>query len=357
MKYLVFLCLICGIFAQTNEWQVIETTGPKPTYIGGHTAVEFFGFVYVFSGARENFTDGSMSFYPYLWLLNLYESSWEIVDSGTGPSGRAFHSAAICLGDMYVLGGATYGNSSTFTNLTIYSDMWYWNILESRWNQVVAGNEGPGPRAYFGMSSQGFNVYIFGGVTNAYDNTVNDLWAFNVLTNLWTQLLPNGNAGSPSARNNPQLHTSLIDGNMYMYGGEGPPYGFETLNDFWMYETNLNLWTNITPNQNIYIGRNNYEGTAMVLGYIMVSVGGEVPGGIQTCFSPFEQNETNQTWTINTLPGYRAWNQLFPSPNIVTIKRHTAISFGPYVYVIGGYNSTDCQTWNNNVWVYLLNLF
>eukprot|EP00835_Amoeboradix_gromovi_P002075 NODE_109_length_19684_cov_0.566709.p5 type:complete len:384 gc:universal NODE_109_length_19684_cov_0.566709:18409-17258(-) len=84
----------------------------------------------------------------------------------------------------YMLGGAT---SNALANMnSIYKiDLTSLNI------QLIQTANGPPDRVGHGACAMGEYIYLFGGYGNA---TLNDFWAFNTVSNIWTQLainLPN----------------------------------------------------------------------------------------------------------------------------------------------------------------------
>jgi hypothetical protein len=67
------------------------------------------------------------------------------------------------------------------------------------WTQIIA-NGGPGPRAYHGMALVGDEIYIFGGVTNAFFTATNRVDAFNITSGSWRQVLANDYSREPVPR-------------------------------------------------------------------------------------------------------------------------------------------------------------
>jgi N-acetylneuraminic acid mutarotase len=319
---------------------------------------EYLGNMYIFGGFDENFTGFSNIYYNKLYSFDTFSNVWSLLDSGSGPSPRAFPAAITdpLHAQMLVFGGITY--NAFFGDIVLFNDLWSWNYFSRRWT-LLTNNTGPSPRTYASGAYLNGNMYILGGVIDPYFDVGNDLWSFNTFTNTWTQLIANGNINSPPARGTYQLQPSILDNKLYLNGGEGAAAaGFPTLNDTWMYDPFLNSWTDITPpaSENLNPGHDNYQGSTLVANK-MVIYGGETPGSSAGCDAPFAQNPTNETWSFDIFT--HRWTQLFPTQTLINLKRHTADHFGLCMYVVGGWswNCPPGQIWNNNVYSYKIDLF
>jgi len=317
----------------------------------------FFGNLFVFGGFLEDFENNTDVYYNNLWKFDLLDRHWTLEDAGTGPSPRAFHGSTISSlhAALYVYGGATYNEQGyVFSNITIYDDFWAWNLATSSWSRIIANNFGPGPRAQVVLAYAQGKIYLFGGVVNSFFSESNDLWAYDIETNLWTNLIASGDINSPSPRSTYQLQQNPLDARIYLYGGEGPATeGFPTYNDTWMYSIANNNWTNITPNSQNNPLKNNLQAGVLV-GRKFILPGGESPGGISGCGAPFPQNPTNTTWVFDIQN--HSWSLEFQSEtNLIPLKRHAGAAdiFGPCVYIFGGWNFPSCppgQVWNNDIY-------
>ena len=169
------------------------------------------------------------------------------------------------LNNLWMYGGAATGCLSDLWKLNISTLEWTWmngNAIQNALpvfgtRGVAAPANSPGGRAYGAptWTDLSGNLWLFGG----YDSSLyvgNDLWKYDVTTNMWTWM--NGDSagaslgnygiqGVPSPSNQPPSRsdgtTTWIDsaGNLWMFGGfEWISY---FLNDLWKYDPSTNEWT------------------------------------------------------------------------------------------------------------------
>jgi len=169
-------------------------------------------------------------------------------------------------GNLWLFGG--FDNISR--NVTqFYKDLWKYNPVTNEWtwvngnntvsNRGVYGVQGiaapsnkPGGRDFAASwTDSSGNFWLFGGYGYAtgFDGFLNDLWKYDVSTNLWTWMKGNdttntagvyGLMGIPASANMPGARwgsNSWTDsyGNLWLFGG-----GF--LNDLWKYNIATNQW-------------------------------------------------------------------------------------------------------------------
>jgi hypothetical protein len=119
-------------------------------------------------------------------------------------------------------------------------DTWEWN--GTSWSEVATGN-GPSARATGSMVFDQANdvTVFFGGGINSNETDYNDTWTWNGKT--WNEVVPNGAAGSPPARNGAGMVWDTSQNVAVLFGGNVT--GFEQLSDTW--EWNGDSWSNVTP--------------------------------------------------------------------------------------------------------------
>lgn len=123
------------------------------------------------------------------------------------------------------------------------------------------------------------NVWIFGGYRNGANNILNDLWKYNMVTNLWTWVSGDSmvnqkgvyaQQGVANAANKPGGRYDAVSwmdatGKLWLFGGipTGGTGYFGSLeyylNDLWNYDTVTNLWTWISGDSSI--NKNGIAGT------------------------------------------------------------------------------------------------
>lgn len=117
--YLTIACLLAlasGSWAcSTGTFSLVPNLGgPTPTNISGHSLSAYSGNnkLYVFGGVNQNFAAGVNTFHNTLSSFDAVANAWALVDSGTGPSVRAFHSAVVATAGsnptLLVIGGTNF---------------------------------------------------------------------------------------------------------------------------------------------------------------------------------------------------------------------------------------------------------
>ena len=124
---------------------------------------------------------------------------------------------------IYGFGGS---NATGLSNV-----FWYYNVLNNSDSELispVSGNSIPSPRTLMQMVYNNINstIYMFGG----YDgiNLLNELWTYNVSTNIWLNNTP---LSSPLKRIDFSMVYCNTNYNIYMFGGGNT--GLSYNNDLW----------------------------------------------------------------------------------------------------------------------------
>jgi gliding motility-associated-like protein len=210
-------------------------------------------------------------------------------------------------GNLWLFGGDD-GANAPFDNLWKYDpaiNMWTW----------MKGTGTPGPPAVYG--TQGIaaiantpggreetsctwtdlsgNLWLFGGTPSGVGASLNDLWKYDPLTNMWTWMkganFPNqsgiyGTLGIANAANTPGgrwCYTSWTDlqGNLWLFGGIDAfsPVFMGFFNDLWKYDPLTNMWT--------WMSGNNTVNQPGIYGTKCVPSAANIPGG---------RGETRSCW-------------------------------------------------------------
>ena len=150
---------------------------------------------------------------------------------GVSPPGRNFHEMVYDpTGDRVILFGGGTGPASL-------GDTWAYDYNSDTWTALAT--EGPAPRSYSSMTydSARQRLILFGGVTGPSEEPLDDTWAFDLESHIWTELDPDN---PPSARG---WHAMAYDSDqdvVVMFGG-GPrreAYTAET----WIYDPTDETW-------------------------------------------------------------------------------------------------------------------
>lgn len=335
----------------------LETKGPKPSERSSPAVAAIARDIYLFGGVFDNFNTGENLFHDDLYRFVTTHKRWEKVETpGVRPAARAFAGTAAdpSGGRFFVYGGSSYGPS--FENYTAYGDLWAYSIRDNRWEEIVPRNQGPSGRSRPSTWLVGRTFYVFGGVSNEFA-TLNDLWAFDLKSGLWTELISNGEAGSPPTRHEAQSALRFRQGKLVIYGGEAINAAesvFELLNDTWEYDIRSNTWTEVATGSDSPTLPRNFA-LAGVMGSALYVHGGDIPGGSDGCGAPFPQNVTDQIWKYDL--NERVWSPVQAKGDApLRLKRHRGAEVGNRLYFFSGYDF-QCdggegpgQIWNLDVY-------
>ena len=229
---LFFCTIICTAFSQTETsnwtWMNGDTLVPIPTVFGTIGVPDPSNDLGVQLGA-PHWTDATGNLWAWgvggraLWRYNISSDQWTWM-AGDHSGGTA--------GNYGILGVASSTNTPGIRNSS------------ATW-----------------VDASG-NFWLFGGIGYDVNNTygsLNDLWKYDISTNLWTWINGDntvthsgvyGTRGLASSTNKPGSRaycTSMKDaaGNFWLFGGTGHDTNGNRsfLNDLWKYNPGTNQWT------------------------------------------------------------------------------------------------------------------
>lgn len=212
-----------------DKWIFISPTGPQlsPRYL--HTAViSSENNVFIFGGRDSNFNvfNDVGIFDPQIniWIpLNI---------TGEVPSQR-FGSSSVLSSNNRVL--VFFGTNGT----DCFNDVYQFDLQLNAWISIEVGGITPTPR--FSSSNVVYNnlVIFFGGSSNS--ELLNSTLKFNLSSNSWETINLTGSTIPPSRRDSvsvPYLN------NMIVFGGEGVT---SLLNDLYSFNIDTEIWTQLFP--------------------------------------------------------------------------------------------------------------
>ena len=137
-------------------------------------------------------------------VFNTITSAISTVSTGSF-TGRLLHTATLYSTSIYIIGGENGGYRS---------DVSVFNVATSTWSVPTTTGGFTARRLHSATlytSNNNFLIYVIGG-NNGGD--LNDVWAFNIYSNVWTSV---AYSGTFTARN--QHSASLYNGIIYVVGG------------------------------------------------------------------------------------------------------------------------------------------
>jgi N-acetylneuraminic acid mutarotase len=141
----------------SGTWRLLEPVGERPPGRCVHTAVTLAGEMYVFGGALA----------PGTYANDLYvydptagaDGTWtELLPTGAVPAERHVHSAFVLSGKMYVFGGG--GNSGVMNDLHEFNPL---IGIDGEWTALAPSGDTPSARAFASASVISGAMYLFGG--------------------------------------------------------------------------------------------------------------------------------------------------------------------------------------------------
>jgi N-acetylneuraminic acid mutarotase len=212
------------------EGVVVSQNGDGPGLREGPCMVyEPLNNLTVLFGGDENTDD--------TWFYDTATNVWS-EHTGFSPPGRINAAMVYCSdsNEMIMYGGL--GDTRT----------WSFNCETQSWSQVTTGSN-PGIHQSHTMAYDSVEnvVILFGGITSSAMTAINDTWIFDCDTREWTELHP---SDAPIARYGHVMTYDASINRTIMAFGLNYSVGF--LNDMWTYDVSTNVWSQIdyigTPN-------------------------------------------------------------------------------------------------------------
>ena len=237
VSLLAILSLVgCG--ESTNRWTRLEPDGATPdarwaqatVYLHAQQSLLLFGGL-----------DGDWTAFNDTWVYDVAANAWtDLQPAGELPPARGFHALAVhsATGLVYLFGG--------YFDRTSQDDLWVYDPTVNEWTELHPTGDAPGPREGHSLvyDPTTDNLILFGGSDRQQDAHLNDLWAYDPISNTWAELKPEGDL--PPAR---QGHSMVYDnelGRLILFAGVGwHDTGF--FNDLWAYDPIGNRWLDQDP--------------------------------------------------------------------------------------------------------------
>lgn len=198
-------------FSQSG-YTMLPTTGAIPIGIGGAAMAVIGDVFYLFGGYPAVNT---------LWSCDISQTpiTWRDITPSYSPSARWDMNMVAINNKLYLYGGLTASNIGI-------NDFWCYDLNTTKWTQIPLTGAQPRGRGAYSMGVLDEDIFIFGG-TYVNGGFLNDLLRIDT-KGVITELIPNGQATSPTARD---VSGSLVrvGSNFYLFGG----WNGAARNDFW----------------------------------------------------------------------------------------------------------------------------
>lgn len=214
-----------GYLGDTNIYDAVGNIWQRPSFAVEPSSRAHFAFaldtkrnrVYIFGGAAD---EGVIL--KDLWYYDAASGEWNYVAQVSTPQARS--GAAMVydpLNDTLLLFGGNNGSENL-------QDLWHFSYAASSWtlSQPVTS---PPARRHHGFVWDRFlgRAVLFGGVINSAPGVANDVWVYNMPSNLWSSAAPL--TAAPSGRYGFGM---AYCGYNFVFGGAGPS---APGNDTWKY--------------------------------------------------------------------------------------------------------------------------
>jgi N-acetylneuraminic acid mutarotase len=187
------------------------------------------------------------------WIFDLKSKVWQRVP-GAGPSARSRHSGLIDekRHRFIVFGGRYRDTSSGSTTYTVYNEVWAFDLSTSTWTQLMpTGTPPPGLANTLAVyDAAGDRMIVYGGNSSTSGLAFqphSETWALSLADNKWSRL------GSNAPRVPPyrEYQTGAIDaagGRLLVFAGAGnDAFGGSFYNDLWSFDLTAEVWTQLQP--------------------------------------------------------------------------------------------------------------
>lgn len=150
------------------KWEICEVFGENPSTRRGHSTIYnplndeliVFGGIYGYTSLLDD-----------LYIVQLKDMEWTKCLIGSGPSKRAWHSAACVNNFMYIFGGLIEIKKMA-------NDVYKFDLVSKTWQEIFIQNS-PSPRyGALMLSIEGFLI-ILGG-KNSQDEALNDVHVLDI---------------------------------------------------------------------------------------------------------------------------------------------------------------------------------
>jgi len=216
---------------ETGIWKQTGTGGPQ--LHGIHLAYDSKADRLLTFGGDHIRTDGT--FFDDTWVYDPGAASWSKRHPALSPPARSYYAMAYnAKADRIVLFGGENVSASQF-----FGDTWTYSFESNVWTQMQP-KQSPPPRDYSVMAYDSVRdrMLLFGGA-NLSEAPFDDLWAYDLGRETWSELKPAG--ARPTAR---AWHAMAFDneaGILVLFGGGRTRSAYT--NEVWTFDPRTDTWS------------------------------------------------------------------------------------------------------------------
>lgn len=153
---------------EKNEWRKYSSPtfpGPRSTHQMVATPAGG-GKLWLFGGEFASLNQTTFHHYRDLWCFDLTSHSWERIETKVQPSARSGHRMVVWKQWIILFGG--FHDVGVRTNYL--SDMWFFDMVEYKWQQITSrdNERWPSPRSGFSLLSIPEGIILHGGYSKTY---------------------------------------------------------------------------------------------------------------------------------------------------------------------------------------------
>jgi N-acetylneuraminic acid mutarotase len=358
-----------GVQASAHHAQVLKAKVEKLRLKGdpflhrtGHQVAAVKDDIFIFRGVEDDIATATNTFRDDLFRLDPKHGERarmkEMRERGDAiPPETGFHCmASDNKRSLLSFGGAHYlfqGDPAFFQSFVVYDTLWKYDVSDKRWQVIQPVGTKPAPRAGCNAEYHDGSLYVFGGL-NRFFALNNELWRFDTATTSWTQLTPSGPV--PEARFIGATTTDHDTGRIYLFNGHrSTPLGFQTIGDFWVYDTATNAFRALpsipAPARD--------EGTLSLLHApggkkYLVHTAGHTATPVQCTGFVERTSAINEIWAFDL--DAETWQQLEVEGDAPRLEFVRGATVDNEHYLVGGYSDVPdpvniCrQQWNEDVY-------
>ena len=219
---------------ETGAWKQTGTGGPR--LHGIHFAYDSNADRLLMFGGDHLLILPDGKFFDDTWVYDPGAATWTKRHPAVSPSARSYYAMAYdAKADRMVLFGGENANSNEN-----FGDTWVYSFGTNRWTQMHP-TKSPPARFYSVMAYDSVRdrMLLFGGAADSNETPLDDMWAYDLRRDTWSELKPS--CPRPSAR---AWHAMAFDneaGILVLFGGGRTRD--EYTNEVWTFDPRTDAWS------------------------------------------------------------------------------------------------------------------